>query len=423
MEQCNDDTNAEDPNLDSPSRCPQDIFEQLEKYLKNMNFKENTQTFYHYEVKKLRQLMADRNITSYTPEVGRIYFNERFQDGYKGRPNVCVTRMIYILDCLYKGDTIRKRNSKKPLTVPFEFSNVLNHYEEKCLANGIAEATQEVRSFFIIRFLRNIKALGCCDIKFLSQEIIIKACASETSKNGLYYIGIFLEFLFENNYTSYNFRALVPKFRRPETVPSVYSADEIERVVDATRRDKSICSKRDSAIVLLGSRYGIRGGDIARLTAENIDFKRKRISFIQHKTKALFDCPLFSDVENALKQYLEVRPESKYSELFLQVVAPYLPLTRAGVYGVVDRAFKRAGVDTSGKHHGPHALRSTNASLKVNSGMTYAETKQSIGWIDTNIMKKYVKIDIERLRLCALEPVPVRDGSLFDSFLQGIKHL
>ena len=132
------------------------------------------------------------------------------------------------------------------------------------------------------------------------------------------------------------------------------------------------------------------------------------------------DVPLYQDVKKAVLDYYNgSRIVSDYKELFLSAVPPYKPLSRTGVYHIVNHAFKAAGIDTKGKRHGTHALRSSNVSLKINSGMTYAQTQQSIGWNSRNTIKHYARIDIENLRICALEPVPVTKDSFFERFLQG----
>ena len=133
---------------------------------------------------------------------------------------------------------------------------------------------------------------------------------------------------------------------------------------------------------------------------------------------------LYREVKEALSDYINnCRPESEVKEIFLCAHVPYTRLSTSGINSIVNRAFKRSDVNIAGKHHGPHALRSSNSSLKVNGGMTYAETKQSIGWKDPSVMRHYVRIDIEKLRLCALEPVSVGKDTFFERFLQGKERL
>ena len=417
--------NSKTSNAQDKPENIQYLFSQLISYIENMNLKESVKINYDREIENLRKLMIERNITFYTTEFGSFYINERFKEVHSRTLHYVIRKIIYILDCNFNEDVIHKHVIKNKTVAP-EFANVLNHYEKECKKKGYSDETIRKKMLYAIRFVNNIKSIGCFDIKQLSYEDVIKGCALESSKFCKCYIGDFLQFLFEYNYLHYNYKSLVPKSKRPKTIPSVYTADEVIEVEKAARnpeRNNEFCSKRDLVITLLASRYGIRCGDISRLTKENVDFKKKRIMFIQHKTNVPFDCTLFQDVEDALHQYLDVRPESTYQELFLQSLAPYQPLTPGGINDVIKRAFEKSGVNTAGKHHGPHALRSTNASLKVNSGMTYAEVKKSIGWIGINIMKKYVAIDIERLRFCALDPIEPNGGSFFDNFLHGKERL
>ena len=63
------------------------------------------------------------------------------------------------------------------------------------------------------------------------------------------------------------------------------------------------------------------------------------------------------------------------------------------------------------RRHGGHALRSSLASNLVNSNIAYTSVQHILGHSDINTVQEYAKIDIERLRLCALD-VPSPKGTL-----------
>ena len=67
-------------------------------------------------------------------------------------------------------------------------------------------------------------------------------------------------------------------------------------------------------------------------------------------------------------------------------------------------SFIAAGIDTSGKKHGPHAFRSSMASSMVNDGGSYEIARRILGHSDPNVIKHYARTDIENLRLCSIDP-------------------
>jgi site-specific recombinase XerD len=79
----------------------------------------------------------------------------------------------------------------------------------------------------------------------------------------------FLSFLSKNKVTKSNLSACVPSLRRPKPLPSVYTGDEISKLLETVDRSDAN-GKRDYAILMLASRLGLRSSDIVGLTENNI---------------------------------------------------------------------------------------------------------------------------------------------------------
>ena len=90
-------------------------------------------------------------------------------------------------------------------------------------------------------------------------------------------------------------------------------------------------------------------------------------------------------------------------------------LTSSQAYCSVD--FRIAGVNVEGRKHGPHVFRSSLASSMVNDGYPYETVRTVLGHTDPRAITHYAKLDIEKLRVCAI-PVPPPSGK-FKSFLKG----
>lgn len=413
------------PDINLQGKQLSDLRCSLILYLENNGYAEKTIHRYNYELDLLQVMMNEKGVVYYTTDIGEQFCQQRSQAVNDYGLQITIKRIIFRLNCLLQGKPIAKQVYSQVM-IPIGYRDVLFDFLQKSIANGNAKITVSIKDYYAKRFFINLSQLGCSTISALTQELVVKASLMEQHKGGWQFISVLLRFLFESGYVNLDFSPLVPINRKGYFLPTTYTVDEISRVEKAAgnKEKKPLSAERDLAITLLASRYAFRSGDIRRLTIDNVDFDNDRISFIQHKNSEPVDYILYPEVKEALLDYINnYRPESELKEIFLCAHVPYTRLSASGIYSIVSRAFKKSDVNITGKHHGPHALRSSNSSLKVNGGMTYAETKQSIGWKDPSVMKHYVRIDIENLRLCALEPIPVGKNSFFEGFLQGKEHL
>jgi integrase len=195
----------------------------------------------------------------------------------------------------------------------------------------------------------------------------------------------------------------------PEAVlPSVFTADEVSRALDeitARAPSRIPLSRRDRAVFLLAAVLGLRVGDIAGLRLEQIDWRAQRISLPQAKTRTRVDLPMPAEVVFALLDYLKhERPASSADHVFLQTMAPYGPHpSPRALYHVVANAFTRAGIDVSGRRHGPHALRHSLAVRMLADNTPYPMIGAVLGHAGVESTKTYLRVDVEYLRPLALE--------------------
>ena len=95
----------------------------------------------------------------------------------------------------------------------------------------------------------------------------------------------------------------------------------------------------------------------------------------------------------------------------------FRPVSTGIIRYILRNAFLKANIDTTGKKHGPHSLRSSLASAMVNSGMPYEIVQRQLGHTSDDSLNSYVKLDIEKLRFCALETLPATGN--FKFWLEG----
>ena len=176
--------------------------------------------------------------------------------------------------------------------------------------------------------------------------------------------------------------------------------------------------KRDYAILTMASRLGLRASDICNLSFKDIHYKTETIEITQVKTGTLLVLPLLPEIKTALDSYLLERKTLNGSQyIFLRNPAPFLPLSRSAIWSITTKYFNSAGVDTTAKKHGPHSLRSSFASSLIRENVPYSVVQEILGHEDPNSTKHYARIDIEHLRIYALE-VPAPAGA-FAQYLDG----
>ena len=90
-------------------------------------------------------------------------------------------------------------------------------------------------------------------------------------------LGDFLAFLYQAGSTSSDLSTAVvsPKTYRHERSPRFLSRDEIQAVLRSVDRNTPI-GRRDYAMLLLLSTYGLRGIEVVRMKLEDLDWKTAR---------------------------------------------------------------------------------------------------------------------------------------------------
>jgi integrase len=200
-------------------------------------------------------------------------------------------------------------------------------------------------------------------------------------------------------------------------MPSVYSEDEIRQMEAAIDRATPV-GKRDYALVLLGTRLGLRLNDIRTLNFNELDFEKNAVCLLQKKTLTKLELPLLPELRAALRDYIEnARPDVGDDIVFRVSHPPYGLMSKGGTIACFRRAISKARIETGNRGYGPRAFRSSLASSMVNDGVPYEAVRKALGHIDQNAISHYARLDVEQLRFYAL-PVPEATGA-FSDFLAG----
>jgi site-specific recombinase XerD len=181
-----------------------------------------------------------------------------------------------------------------------------------------------------------------------------------------------------------------------DSLPKALDRSQVATLLESIEHATSN-SRRDYAVLLLLVRLGLRGGEVAGLTLDDVNWRSGEIS-VSGKARRRDLLPMPVDVGQALAQYCERRPRHpECRSLFLQDRAPHAPLSRVAITALVYRASIRAGLPRIG----PHRLRHTAATEMRRAGVTLTEIGQVLRHRDVQTTALYARDDMEALRSIA----------------------
>ena len=382
--------------------------------LKSQKYMDSTLTTYRRTYNRVHVFLNENGTDIYSHEFGKAFIMKSDVCKSTLSAYVCAIRR---LDDFVDGNAYRCHHGTLKEDMPEEFADALSGFLNHCENGGNKPATILTKERACISFLNHVKHEGCSNLAEIQPGMVARALLTISNRDLYARLRQFLRYLAAAGIITTDLSGMIPHYKRPITLPTVYTPEEISKIessIDTSRET----GKRDLAIICIASRMGLRAGDIARLKLSEIDFNRGIITIIQEKTGNQLSLQMPSQVHNALLLHLENDKHSlEDGYVFHSMTAPYDRISTSIIRHALNKYFHEGGVNTAGKKHGPHSLRSSLASSMVNDGASYEVVRRILGHTDPDIIKHYAKVDIENLRLCAIDP-PAPSG-LFLSYLSG----
>ena len=278
-------------------------------------------------------------------------------------------------------------------------------------ASGLATSTIQSYHLYLSAFLGYLSKCGVTSFEHFDQASLLNF-ASDLGEYSIITRHLiilktnqFLKYLYDSQILPVDYSRIMPKTKyvRQPKLPSYYSPEEVERLINCIDRSNPN-GKRDYAMVLLVARIGLRCSDIANLKFTNILWERKLISINQQKTKGSIELPLFPEIGNAIIDYLKHgRPQSSLSYIFLRHITPYYNVCNNLLYGIIQKYMNLSGIKYDERRHGPHALRHSLAMNLLKKEVTLPVISSVLGHTRSESTMFYLRVDINSLRKCALE--------------------
>lgn len=210
---------------------------------------------------------------------------------------------------------------------------------------------------------------------------------------------LFLRYLYhERHVLKQDFAALlkVPRIFHRTKPPHFLRADEIRQLFNSMA-PRTPAELRAYAIVHIAYSMGLRPQEISRLTLDDIQFRKAEMSVRYRKAGLPVTMPIPPKTLKTIVAYLVGgRPENNDSrQLFLQCCRPYRPVSSPVVCQAIRTCMQKAGLP---KKVTPYWLRHTYAQHLLDAGVSVFEIKEMLGHDDIEATKRYLHIDIKRMR-------------------------
>lgn len=324
------------------------------------------------------------------------------------------------LQCLAEWDlhgcTALKRPGKlKAQPVPLQFLAGYDSFVSHCddagySARGTYTRLNRIKRmliFFNARGIHGIKAITARSIHdFFKTQIELD---SRTVATMLGSVRVFLLHLFRAGFLSEDLTDKLPavKANRGFRLPKLWSRDDILSILASIDRGNPV-GKRDYAILLLVTRYGLRSADVKSMELSDLHWGEGCISIVQTKTRAPLRLPLLPDVGWAIIDYLKNgRPNSDLPQVFLTCTVPIRAFGQnsCALNAILVKRIRAAGVSISRDvPKGLHSLRHTLASIMLANDVDLPIISSVLGHGTSKATSVYLHIDMAGLAKCALDP-------------------
>ena len=272
------------------------------------------------------------------------------------------------------------------------------HLAQTC---GLAFATRrgyrrEVQSLLVSRFgqgavaLAELRSADICGFVTTRAQDLCPVSANAVSNA----MRAFVRFLLLRGIRTAGAPSAVPRAAvwRLSHVPRILSDSELTAFLDAFDRTTDL-GRRDFAIALCLVVLGLRAGEAAAITLDDIDWRAATLTVSATKGRCRSRIPLPAEVATALADYLRHgRPATSERTVFVHHRAPLGSRGDSSLIRIaVRRAYARAGLDP--RLTGTHVLRHTAATRLLRAGASMKEIADVLGHrcLDTSAI--YTKVD------------------------------
>ena len=271
----------------------------------------------------------------------------------------------------------------------------------------LADTTIKSRKGVFTKFLYHLHCHGINDMESVTEDMVQSYFydgttvirGSDVIKNirqGIDHAEVDVE-------SACHIRSFLPQIKKVHKLYHYLDDEENKSLLQLMHEDGDIISFRNKAILILLYYTGIRGGDLASMTLDDIDWKNGQITFVQNKTGVKNTLPLRPVVGNALFDYItNERPKTDGRIIFLTNDRNPRKLSSGTIYDIIDKVFAKIDLRQSGERKGTHLFRHNLTRQLIKSNTSAPLVTEILGHNSPESLDSYLESDIEALKRCSL---------------------
>ena len=290
------------------------------------------------------------------------------------------------------------------------FATLRREYEQHLVElRGLSTSARAHHAHVVSDFL--VRGVGSRELSAITQhdvEAFVALRSREISRHSLQHVvGIlrsFLRFCYDQGHLRSRLDHAIdtPRIYRDELVPRALPWGTVQALLASIDRSAK-SGWRDYCILHLIAHYGLRPSEVVSLRLDSIDWERRTVHVVQHKTRSTLTLPLAPETIRVLTQYLAVdrdRQSRTYPELFLRARCPNGPLRHYAICDIFEKHMRAAKLGTTGD---AYSLRHAFAMRLLARGVGVKLIGDLLGHRNIDTTRTYLRLNKEALRDVALE--------------------
>jgi len=186
---------------------------------------------------------------------------------------------------------------------------------------------------------------------------------------------------------------IIPKPQRK--IPVCLSSEECRRLLESTDHNHyMMLAFRDRAVLAVLVYAGIRRAELLNIRFADLDLEAGRLRISRGKGNRWRFVPLVREAVEAIRDWLELRPECNTDHLFTTISRR--PLGVHGIQALFRKAVSHAGIDRPGVTI--HSVRHSFASMLLAAGCDLVSIQELLGHASLETTSIYLHVDQARLR-------------------------
>jgi site-specific recombinase XerD len=392
-----------------------DLIEMLSKHMHELGYSPAVLSRYTVIFRKLHEYFSANNIEKFSVEAGRQFIWEECgtlldDDYYSGH----VKRAVYVLSDFQRYGMIFKQSAETLKEFTPELKPLFENFLVVVRKSGIVESSVKRYRSHMFRFEyflnnRGIFHFNQVELHHINTYVESLAGFSQNHVSTVIRnLKWLMDYAYENGYHSKTFSETLPtiRYKQSSRLPATFSAEETDRIIEHIDRNNPF-GKRNYAIILTVAKLGLRIGDVLKLRFDSLNWGSKTISITQSKTGVPLELPLLEDVGWAIIDYLKHgRPKTDCKNIFVCHRPPFDELLQFHATKMMTRLVQKAGIKMpANKTIGMHTFRHSIATIMLSNGEKLTDIAQTLGHLLPEDTEKYISLDVNMLRQCALEVV------------------